>query len=127
MKNKILFILSLVFGLIFINAGLNKFFMYMPMPDNLSEKMVKAMAAFMEIGWLMPLTAAAEVIGGLLIIIPKTRALGAVIIFPVMMGIILTNCVQDTKGLPFALVLAFILIWVIFENRKKYLPMIDRN
>jgi uncharacterized membrane protein YphA (DoxX/SURF4 family) len=105
-KNKVLFVLSLLFGLMFINAGLNKFLNYMPMPENLPEKMVKAMAAFMEIVWLMPLVGSAEVIGGLLIIIPKTRALGALIIFPIMIGILLTNIVQDSSGLPFALILA---------------------
>jgi len=32
MKKKILFVLSLLFGLMFINSGLNKFFNYLPSP-----------------------------------------------------------------------------------------------
>ena len=123
-KNNILFILSLLFGLMFINAGLNKFFNYMPMPDDLPENMVKAMSAFMEIGWLIPLVGLAEVVGGFLIILPRTRALGALIILPVMVGIVLTNTVQDTSGLPIALILSVILVWILFENRKKYAPLI---
>lgn len=124
MKQKITFVLSLLFGLMFINAGLNKFLNYMPMPENLPEKMVKAMAAFMEIGWLMPLVGIAEIVGGILIILPKTRALGALIIFPVMVGIVLTNIVQDTSGLPIALILSAILAWIMYENREKYSPLI---
>ncbi|PKB18256.1 DoxX family protein [Flavobacterium sp. 5] len=123
MKNKIFFVLSLLFGLLFINAGLNKFFYYMPMPANLPEKMQKAMAAFTEIGWIMPLTGAVEVLGGLLIIIPKTRALGAIMILPVMVGILLTNIVQDTSGLPFAAVLFIILISIMLQNKEKYSPL----
>ena len=123
-KNIVLFVLSLLFGLMFINAGVNKFFNYMPMPENMPEKLLKAMGAFMEIGWLMPLVGAAEVLGGVLIIFTKTRALGALIIFPVMVGILLTNIVQSTSGLPIALVLSAILIWIMYENRKKYLPLI---
>ncbi|MFP5041296.1 DoxX family protein [Parasediminibacterium sp. JCM 36343] len=123
-KSKVLFVFALLFGLMFINAGLNKFFNYMPMPSNLPPKMIKAMAAFMEIGWLMPLIGAAEIIGGGLIILPKTRALGALIIFPVMVGIVLTNIVQDTSGLPIALVFSIILIWIMIENRAKYLPLL---
>lgn len=123
MKNKITFVLSLLFGLMFINAGLNKFLNYMPMPENLPEKMMKAMNAFMEIGWLMPLVGAVEVLGGLLIIIPKTRALGALMIFPIMIGIVLTNIVQDTSGLPIAGVLSAILIWIMYDNREKYAPL----
>lgn len=120
MKNKIFFVLSLLFGLMFINAGLNKFFYYMPMPENLPEKMQKAMNAFTEIGWIMPLVGAAEVLGGVLIIIPRFRALGALIILPVLVGIVLTNIVQDTSGLPLVLVLSAILISIMYQNKEKY-------
>lgn len=125
MKNKITFILSLLFGLMFINAGLNKFFNYMPMPKDLSEKMMKVMGAFMEIGWLMPLVGFIEVLGGVLFIIPKTRALGAIIVFPVMVGILLTNTITEPSGLPIAIALLAINLWVIYDNRAKYLPMVQ--
>lgn len=122
-KNKVLFVLALLFGLLFINAGLDKFFHFMPMPKDLPEKMLKAFDAFTEIGWLMPLVGIAELLGGLLIILPRTRALGALIIFPVMVGIALTNIVQDQRGLPLVLVLSAILLWIMYENRAKYLPL----
>jgi putative oxidoreductase len=91
MKKKILFGVSILFGLIFINSGLNKFFNYMPMPKDMPENMMKVMTAFMEISWLMPLIAVAEITGGLLFITNKYRALGAILIFPVMIGILLTH------------------------------------
>ena len=119
-KSKVLFVLALLFGLMFINAGLDKFIHFMPMPKDLPEKMTKAFAAFTEIGWLMPLVGFAEIVGGVLIIIPRTRALAALIIFPVMVGIVLTNIVQDTSGLPIAIVFSAVLIWIMFENRAKY-------
>jgi uncharacterized membrane protein YphA (DoxX/SURF4 family) len=122
-KNKVLFVFALLFGLLFINAGLDKFFHFMPMPKDLPEKMLKAFDAFTEIGWLMPLVGIAEFVGGLLIILPRTRALGALIIFPVMVGIALTNIVQDQRGLPLVLVLSAILLWIMYENRAKYLPL----
>jgi len=125
-KSKVLFALALIFGLFFINAGFDKFFHYMPMPKDLPEKMMKAFGAFMEIGWLMPLVGIAEIVGGFLIIIPRTRALGALIIFPVMVGIILTNIVQDKSGLPIATAFAAVLVWVMYENKEKYLPIIGK-
>ena len=124
MKKKILFGVSILFGLIFINSGLNKFFNYMPMPKDMPENMIKVMTAFMEIGWLMPLIAIAEIAGGLLFITNKYRALGAIIIFPIIIGILLTHILIAPSGLPLALVLLAIEIWVIIENREKYLPMI---
>ncbi len=124
MKKKILFGVSILFGLMFINSGLNKFFNYMPMPKDLPENMMRVMTAFMEIGWLMPLVAVAEIVGGVLFITNKYRALGAIIIYPVMIGILLTHIVNAPSGLPLALVLLAINLWVIIENREKYLPMI---
>ena len=124
MKNKILFVVSLLFGLLFINSGLNKFFNYMPMPKDMPEKMIKVMGAFMELGWLFPLIAVAEITGGILFITNKFRALGAIILFPVLVGILLTHIFIAPSGLPLAIVLWGIELWVIIENREKYLPMI---
>ena len=124
MKKKILFGVSLLLGLIFINSGLNKFFNYMPMPKDMPEKMMKVMGAFMEIGWLFPLIAVAEITGGVLFITGKFRALGAIILFPVLVGILLTHILIAPSGLPLAIVLWGIELWVIIENREKYLPMI---
>ena len=125
MKNKILLVLSVLFGLMMINAGLDKFFHYMPMPNDIPENMMKVMTAFTAIGWLMPLVGFAELLGGILFIIPKTRALGAIVIFPVMIGILLTNTVTDMSGFPIAMVFLAINLWVIFENREKYLKLLD--
>lgn len=124
MKKKILFGVSLLFGLMFINAGLNKFFNYMPMPENIPESMIKVMTAYMEIGWLMPLIAVAEIVGGILFITNRFRALGALIIFPVMVGIVLTHIVNEPSGLPIALILLAINLWAIYENREKFMPLI---
>lgn len=123
MKNKILFVASLLFGLMFINAGLNKFFNYMPMPENMPEETLRDFQAMKEIIWLMPLLGLTEIIGGLLIIFPQKRALGAVIIFPIMVGIVLTHVFVDTSGLPIAIVLSAILGWIIYENRDTYEPL----
>ena len=124
MKNKILFVLCLLAGLMFINAGLDKFFHYMPMPKDMPEKMVKVGMAFMEIGWLMPLVATIEILGGLLLIIPKTRALGAIVILPVLTGIVLANITMAPSGLAIALPLVAIVLWVIIDNKEKYLHLV---
>ena len=124
MKNKIQFVLVLLFGLLFINAGLNKLFNYLPIPPDLPEEVLKDFGAMKEIIWLMPLLALSEIIGGVLIVIPKTRPLGALIVFPAMIGILLNHLFVDRSGLIMALILAAILGWVIYDHKEKYLPMI---
>ncbi len=126
MKKKILFVLCVLVGLVFINAGLDKYLHYMPLPKDMPEKMVKTGMAFMEIGWLMPLVGAAEIIGGILLILPRTRALGVVVLVPVLTGILLATISMSPSGLPIVLVLIAVIGWVVWENRAKYLPLISK-
>ena len=98
----------------------------MPMPNDLPEKMVSSMKAFMEIGWLMQLVGFVEIVWGVLFIISRFRALGAIIISPIMVGIFLTNIITAPSGLPIAFVLLAINLWVIYENREKYFQLIKK-
>lgn len=98
----------------------------MPVPEEMPENLMKIMNAYTQIGWIFPLIAIAEILGGLLFIIPRTRALGAIIIFPVMMGILLTHIVNIPDGLIFSIVLMLVNLWVIMENWQKYVPMIRK-
>lgn len=125
MKKKILNVLSILFGLLLINGGLDKFFHYMPIPEDLPEVLVKYNLAIMEIGWLMPLVGFAELLGGLLILFQKTRALGALVVFPVMVGVLLTHIFVAPEGLVIAFVIWAILLWIIIENRGKYLKLLE--
>lgn len=124
MKNKILTAVSAIFGLLLINGGLNKFLEYMPTPENLNPELVKDFEAIDEISWLLPLIGTAEILGGALIIFPKTRALGALIVFPVMVGVLLTHLFVDPDQLVTAIVIWVILLWIIFDNRRKCLVIL---
>lgn len=123
MKNKIILILSILFGIMMVNSGLNKFFSYMPMPE-MPEQLMAVFGALMTVKWLMPLVAVVEIAGGVLIAIPKTRALGAIVILPVMVGILVHHLTYDIAGITMGLVLFLINVWIIIENRDKYSPMI---
>lgn len=124
MKQKWMTGLSWFTGLMLVNSGLNKFFHYMPVPEGLPDAIVRDNAAFAEIAWLMPLVGAAEVVGGLLLLMQRTRALGAIMVFPVMVGVLLTHLFVYPAGLPIALIAFGILGWILYEHRERYLPMI---
>src|SRR5690606_18950783 len=116
-------IICVLFGLLFINGGLNKFFNYIPVPQ-LPANELKVFTAMMTIPWLMPLLAAMEIVGGVLFAIPKTRALGAIVVFPIMVGILLQHIMVVPQGIIVAVVLFAINIWVIADNWHKYKPMV---
>lgn len=124
MKKHIMTFLSILFGLLLINGGLDKFFHYMPVPDNLPAEVVKDGFALLEIQWLMPLVGTAELIAGLLILIPKTRLLGALIFFPVFCGILLTHITVAPDGLPIAIVIGLLLFTIFYQNKAKLLQLI---
>lgn len=93
------------------------------MPE-MSEEMLQVMGAFVAIKWIFPLVAMVEIIGGISISIPKTRALGAIVILPIMVGIFVHHMVHDIAGIGITLVLFAINIWAITANWNKYLPLI---
>lgn len=117
-------ILCVLFGLMFMNAGLDKFFHYMPVPKMEGEILAVGMAIG-TIKWLLPLVATIELLGGLLFAIPKTRALGAIVILPVMVGIVLHNATYMPEGLAIAGPMLLINLWIIFDNWGKYKPMVS--
>ncbi len=126
MKRKTLNVLSVLLGLLLLNSGLVKFFHYIPVPDNLPDAVVKDNLAFAEIVWLLPLIGFAEVLGGLLILFPRTRALGTLVIFPVMAGVLLTHIFVAPDGLPMAIAVWAIMLWIFYDNRRKFLPLVRK-
>lgn len=114
-------ILFSLFALMFINAGLDKFLHYIPMPTDLPEDAQKAFTAFASVPWLLPLVGGIELIGGLLVLFPKTRTFGAIVILPVMVGIVAHNLTvaPAAPGIGIALVLLAINIWILLDNKHK--------
>lgn len=123
MKQKILLVPGLLFGLVMVNFGLNMFFHYLPMPEPTPEQMM-VFGALGTIKWILPLVAVIEITGGVLMAVPRYRALGALVIFPIMVGIIIHHLVHDPAGIGLGLVMLLINIWVLVNEREKYLVLV---
>lgn len=93
------------------------------MPE-LTEEQKTIFSAFGTIKWLMPLVGITEILGGLLIAFPKTRALSAIVILPVMIGILAHNFTFfDSPNIAIPAVFALINFWAI-DNKDRYKAMI---
>jgi uncharacterized membrane protein YphA (DoxX/SURF4 family) len=123
MKNKILLVVTILFGLMMVNAGLNKFFNHMPMPE-VSPEVMTVLMALMTAKWILPLVGIAEIVGGVLIAIPRYRALGAIIIFPVTIGILVHHLTHHMAGVGMGLVLLIVNVWIMVEDKEKFMPML---
>ena len=126
MKGKILNVISILLGLMMILFGLNKFIHFIPMPELTPEQMA-VFGHFGAITWLMPLVGLGEVLGGLALTIPKTRALGACMLFPVQLGIVLHAVTMDHSAMGMGIVLFAVLLWIIWEYKSSYMGMIQEN
>lgn len=124
MKKTIQIIVYSLLGLLFINSGFNKFFNYMPVPKNLPKAMMDMNDAFIKIGWLMPLTAVIEIIGGLLLLFKTTRALAVIVLFPVMVGILLTHAMGDLSGIVIPAVFFALMIGAMIDEKEKLIGLI---
>lgn len=122
MKNTIYNIVCALFGLGMIIFGANIFMQFLPMPK-MSPEQQELFAAFGKIGWLMPLVGLAEILGGILVLFPKTRALGTLVIFPIILGILAHHVHHDPEGIGAGVVFAIVELWMLMENRKKYTPL----
>lgn len=123
MKNKVLVGLCVLFGLMMVNAGANKLFGYI-VPQLTPDQLV-LQSAFETLKWIMPLVAVVEILGGVLIAIPKTRVLGALIILPVMIGIVIHHAVFEPATIAISLVMLVINVVVIVDNKDKFLPIVS--
>lgn len=122
---KIIFnVLAVLFGLMMLNGGLNKFFDYMPAPEGMPPEALAVFNSFVATGWLFTLIAVIEVIVGVLIMIPKTRALAAIMIFPITVGIMFFHFFQAPDGAAVGVVFMVVNIAFLFDNKDRLLPII---
>ncbi|MBL7774043.1 MAG: DoxX family membrane protein [Chitinophagaceae bacterium] len=124
MKQKILMVLCALVGLMMLNGGLDKLFHYMPVPKDIPAVMLAMMKSMMDMGWLLPLVAVAEILGGVLFAIPKFRVIGTLILFPILVGITIIHVGYAPSGLPIVAAIWAIVIWSMFEDKKQYLQLI---
>lgn len=117
--------IHLGFGLTFVYAGLYKFFPFLPVPAFIESVQQRVMLAFSDMPWLMPLLAAVELIGGLLFLVPRTRAFAAVMLLPVIVGIVLHNITVDPRSLFIAIGVGAVECWVLVRHHDQYKHVFD--
>lgn len=119
-------IVATLFGLIFLAGGLFFFFGKMPEgppPDSLPGKF---MAAFAPTGY-MAFVKVCEIIGGALVLVPKTRNLGLLILGPIVINILCFHGFVVKGGWGpahgFIAVAALFLLWA---ERKAFAALVNR-
>lgn len=119
---------SVLLGLAFITFGANFFLNFIPMPPGPPEGSPPAlfMAAMFPTGYLA-FVKVLEILGGLLVALPKTRNIGLLVLGPIIVNILAFH-VFLTKGAgltdPPILVISILSAFLLFTERKAWLGLV---
>lgn len=112
-------IARVLLGLVFAVFGSNAFLHFMPMPP-LQGNAGAFMGALINSGYIYPI-ATLQVLGGLcLLILPRFVSLGLILLGPVIVNIMLYHIFLDQSGLPVAIVISVLALFLLWIYRYKF-------
>lgn len=114
MKAKLPMIARILLGFIFFASGLMGLLNLVPPPADLPEKLVTFNTGLMASVYFFPLLKLTETICGLLLMIGFFVPLALVILAPVVLNIFLVHAFLAPSGLPLAIVLGLLMIYLSF-------------
>lgn len=116
-------------GLLFLIFGLNFFLNFLPSPTNPPEGSPPALffAALYPTGYLV-FVKSLEILGGVLVAIPKTRNFGLLVLGPIIINILAFH-VFLTKGAGFAdpvvSLIAILPLFLLWTSRKAFAGLLN--
>lgn len=116
-------IVRLLLGLVFLVFGLNGFFHFIPnmaMP----APAVSFFGALFATGYMIPLIFATQTIGGILLLSGLFVPLALALLAPVIVNIVLFHLNLAPGGLPIAIVVALLELFLVWAYRDRFAPLL---
>ena len=116
-------IARVLLGLIFVVFGSNIFLHFIPMPPpppGPSGDYTKALF----VTHYLHVVAVFQIVGGLLLLIGRFVPLGLVLLAPVIVNIDLVHILMEPSGLPMAIVVLLLLVFLIWQYRDAFAGMV---
>lgn len=114
MKAKLPMIARILLGFIFFASGLVGLLKLAPVPPDLPERLVTFNAGLEASGYFLTLLKAVEMVCGLLLLVGSFVPLALVILAPVVLNIFLVHAFMAPSGLPLAIILGLLMIYLSF-------------
>lgn len=112
--SKLPLIARILLGLIFFVFGIAGLFNLIPPPPNLPENMQAFMKGMMATGYFFPLHKGTEIVCGALLLTGAFVPLALVVLAPIVLNIFLVHVFVEPSGLPMALVIGALEIYLAF-------------
>jgi hypothetical protein len=117
MKTAVL-IARFLLGVIFVVFGLNGFVPFLPQPE-MPQAAMAFFGALAATGFMLPLLFATQVVGGVLLLLGMVP-LGVLVLTPVIVHIVGFHLFLAPDGLPFAIVVAALGVFLAWAYRRAY-------
>jgi len=105
-------------GLIFVVFGLNAFLQFIPMPppQGLAGDFMKALF----VSHYFYVVAVLQIVGGAICLVGRFVPLGLTLLGPVIVNILLFHVFLEPSGLPLAVVVSALALFLLWENRQAF-------
>ena len=123
--NKVYLVVRILLGLMLVVFGLNGFFNFLPMPEEMAPEVMSFMGALLSTKFYFPVIKGIEVLAGISFLINKKVAFAAIAVFPVMVAAFLFHLGLDIGSIGGAAAALVFNVLVIAHHKDKYLPMWD--
>lgn len=125
MKNKLPMIARILLGFVMFASGLAGLLNLVPVPPDLPEALVTFNTGLMASIYFMPFLKVTEIICGLLLLSGFFVPLALVVLAPIVINIFLVHAFLAPSGLPLAIVLGLLLLYLAFFS-PPYSPVIKQ-
>lgn len=111
---KLPLVARILLGLIFFVFGLNGFLNFIPVPENLPEKLMAFTSGLMASGYFFPFVKGTEVVCGILLLAGIYVPLALIVLAPIILNIFLTHAFLAPDGLVLPIVIGLLEVYLAF-------------
>ena len=116
----VIVIVRVLLGLMFVVFGSNAFFKFMGPPPEMHGQAGAFITALMSSGYIYVI-AVLQILGGLCLLLgARFVPLGLTLLGPVIVNIVLFHVFLDTQGLPMAIVVSLLALFLLWIYRFKF-------
>ncbi|NJM38257.1 MAG: hypothetical protein HC845_10590 [Akkermansiaceae bacterium] len=115
-------------GLVFIVFGLNFFLKFIPIPPSPQGSPPAVFIGAMYLSGYLTFVKILEILGGILIAIPKTRTIGLLVLGPVIVNILAVKVfLAKGAGLadPVIILITVLPLFLLWTRRAKFISLLD--
>jgi uncharacterized membrane protein YphA (DoxX/SURF4 family) len=113
-------------GLVFVVFGLNMFLHFIPTPP-LPEGPAREFMTALFMSHYIYVIGALQVVGGLILLSGRLVPLGLTLLGPVIVNIVTFHALMAPSGLPMALVVSVLALFLLWRYRKNFLGLVVEN